>query len=103
MLEATLALLAVLGLFLWVVARNNELFRLQVRGGRVTVVRGHVSPAFLADVRGIVRHVQHATIRGEKDGGQIRLRATGLDARTLQRLRNALGVYPAARVSNRRG
>lgn len=92
------ALFAGILLFLLVVARQNALFVLSVRSGRVLVVRGRVPAEFVADVRAIVRGVRSAMIHVEKDGGHVRLTASGVDERTLQRLRNALGLYPVARL-----
>lgn len=92
------ALVAGILLFLFVVARQNALFVLSVRNGRVLVVRGRVPAGFLADVEGVVRGVRSATIRAEKDQGHARLTATGVDERVLQRLRNAFGLYPIARL-----
>ncbi len=91
-------LVAVILLFLFIVARQNTLFELSVRNGRVLVVRGRVPPGFLADVRAIIRNVDRASIRAVKDQGHARLTASGVDERVLQRLRNAFSVYPAARL-----
>jgi uncharacterized protein DUF3634 len=84
--------------FLFIVARGNELFLISIRNGQVLVVRGRVPPGYLTDVRAIVRGVPHGEIRAVKDAGHARIVASGVDERVLQRLRNAFSVYPAARL-----
>jgi hypothetical protein len=93
-------LVVALGLFLFLffVHRQNQLFVLSIRNGRVLVVRGRVPPGFLEDVRAIARGVKSATIRATKSDGHARVTASGLDDNALQRLRNAFSVYPAARL-----
>ena len=93
-----LLVLAGLGLFFLVVQRMNELFLLSVRNGKVIVVRGRVPAGFLRDVRMIVRGVPKATIRGVKSESHARITGSGLDEYVLQRLRNAFGHHPAARL-----
>lgn len=85
-------------LFLFVVARQNALFVLSVRNGRVLVVRGRIPAGLLTDVEAIVRGVRSATIQAVKDQGHARLTASGVDERVLQRLRNAFALYPASRL-----
>jgi hypothetical protein len=92
-----LGLLGLIGLVLWAATRHNEVFRVVVRGGRATVVRGRVPPAFLSDLREITRSVGSGTIRAVKSGGEPRLVVSpSIDERTAQRLRNAFAV--SARV-----
>lgn len=90
--------LGLIGLALWVAKRQNEIFRISVRGGRVTVLRGKVPPSFLGDLREIVRHVQDGTVHAVKSDGEARLVvSSSIDERTAQRLRNAFATYPAAK------
>jgi hypothetical protein len=90
--------LGLIGLALWVAKRQNEVFRVSIRGGRATVLRGKVPPSFLGDLREIVRHVQDGTVHAVKSGGEARLVvSSSIDERTAQRLRNAFAVYPAAK------
>jgi hypothetical protein len=93
-----LGILGLIALVLWVAMRQNEVFRVIIRGGRVTVVRGRVPPAFLGDLRDIVRHVQSGTVHALKSGGKPRLVvSSSIDERTAQRLRNAFALYPSAK------
>ena len=85
--------LGLIGLALWAATRQNEIFRVAVRGGRATVLRGKVSPAFLSDLREIVRGVQDGTVHAVKRGGEPALVvSSSIDERTAQRLRNAFAV-----------
>lgn len=92
--------LGLIGLALWMAKRQNEVFRVAIRGGRATVLRGKVPPSFLGDLREIVRHghVQDGTVRAVKSGGEPRLVVSpSIDERTAQRLRNAFAVYPGTK------
>jgi len=92
-------LFGLIALVLWAATRDNEIFRLTITGGRVTVVRGRIAPSFLSDLRGIVRHVDSGTIHSVKDGGEGRLVfSSSIDERTAQRLRNAYAIYPGKRL-----
>ncbi len=91
-------ILGLIGVLLWAATRHNEVFRVAIRGGRVTVVRGRVPPTFLGDLREIVRHVKDGTVHAVKSGGEARLVvSSSIDERTAQRLRNAFALYPAAK------
>lgn len=90
-----LGLFGVLGGFLWLVRRDNEIFRVEIERGKARVVRGKVPPSFLGDLRTITRHVERGTIRAVKQDGQARiLGSASIDEGTLQRLRNALATQP---------
>lgn len=93
---------AVLGLIvvvLWAATRHNEIFRVTIRGGRATVVRGRVPPSFLSDLREIAKHVREGTVHAVKSGGEPRLVvSSSIDERTAQRLRNAFALYPGKRL-----
>src|SRR5258708_5923660 len=88
--------LGLIGLVLWAATRQNEIFRVTVRGGRATVLRGKVPPGFLSDLREIVGSVQDGTIHAVKRGGEAALVvSSSIDERTAQRLRNAFAVTRA--------
>lgn len=92
-------LFGLIGLVLWAATRHNEIFRVTITKGRVTVVRGRVPPSFLGDLREVVKHVQDGTIRAVKQGGEGRLVvSSSIDERTAQRLRNAYAIYPGKRL-----
>jgi len=70
----TLAIVALAGLILWRLAQPRPVFRVRIEMGQPRVVRGTVTPTFLAEVEQICR--QHALSRGEIRGvmdGQARL------------------------------
>ena len=92
-------LFELIALVLWAATRHNEIFRLTITRGRVTVVRGRVPPTFLSDLRETVKHVDSATIHSVKEGGEGRLVfSSSIDERTAQRLRNAYAIYPGKRL-----
>lgn len=84
---------AVVGLLLWAVVRQTEIFRIDVEDGRPRVVRGKPPPGFVDDVRTIAKGVEAGRIRAVKEGGQPRIVASSsIDDAMLQRLRNAFAV-----------
>ena len=92
-------LFGLVGLVLWAATRHNEIFRVAIAKGRVSVLRGRVPPAFLGDLREIVKHVQTGTVRAVKEGGEGRLVVSSeVDGRTAQRLRNAFAIYLGKRL-----
>ncbi|MBX3189131.1 MAG: DUF3634 family protein [Labilithrix sp.] len=92
------AVLALIALALWAATRQNEVFRVTVRAGKATVLRGHVPKSFLGDLREIVAHIDQGVVRAVKQDGQARLVVSGsIDENTAQRLRNAFAVNPANR------
>lgn len=81
------------GLLLWAVVRQAEIFRIEVSNGRPRVRRGKPPPGYVDDVRTIAKHVERGTVRAVKEGGQPRIVASrSIDDATLQRLRNAFAV-----------
>jgi hypothetical protein len=87
-------LFGLIGLVLWAATRQNEVFRVAVRGGHATVVRGKVPPAFMSDLREIVGHVREGSIHAVKRGGEPALVISStIDERSAQRLRNAFAVH----------
>ncbi len=91
-------ILGLIGLVLWTATRQNEIFRIAIRGGRATVLRGKVPPSFLSDLRDLVRHIEAGTIHAVKrDGEACLVVSSSIDERTAQRLRNAFALYPTAK------
>ena len=76
-----------------VASRMGELFCVSIRGGRCLVIRGSVPPRLWREILAVADHVklQRGTIRAVKRGGAARLVFSGIDPRTQQRLRNAVG------------
>ena len=92
-------LLVVIALFLWFLARQNELFRVSIRQGRVLVVRGRIPVGYLADLRDVARPVAHGTVRAVKDSGQAQLiLSPSIDGVTAQRMRNTFSLYPVVKL-----
>ena len=89
--------LLILGYLLWV--RAQLLFRIEIRGGRQTVTRGHVPMGLLNDFGAAVRGVKQGEVRAHKAEGGARLSFGGdVDPGVAQRLRNIFGLYPVARL-----
>lgn len=91
-----LCIAAIVGAFFWLLRRNSEMFRLILVRGRVKHVSGHPPAAFVEDVRMIAPHAS-GIVRAVHEDGRARLVATGIDERTLQRLRNAFALTPMAK------
>lgn len=95
--------LGLIGLALWAATRQNEVFRVVVRGGRATLVRGKVPPGFMSDLREIVQNVQDGSIHAVKRGGEPALVvSSSIDERAAQRLRNAFAVQRGGSASGAR-
>ena len=93
-----MGILGLIGLVLWAATRQNEVFRIAIRGGRATVLRGKVPPSFLSDLRDVVRHVDDGSVHAVKrDGEACLVVSASIDERTAQRLRNAFALYPTAK------
>jgi hypothetical protein len=76
-------------------ARSDELFRVDVRGRRVRVVRGTIAPAVLTAVRDVVRTagVRRGRIRAVRRGAAVRVTTAGIAEPVAQRLRNVIGTH----------
>ena len=76
-----------------VLMRANEVFFVSVRDGRALLVRGRCPTPLLQEFRDVVERagVPRASIKGVREGGQPRLRVSGADEFTAQRLRNVFG------------
>ncbi|WP_394839852.1 DUF3634 family protein [Pendulispora rubella] len=93
------AVLAVLAVFLWHVARQDEFFRVSIRKGRVLVIRGRIPSGYLEDLRDVGRHVEHGTVRAVKDSGSALLvLSASIDGVTAQRMRNTFALYPVTKL-----
>ena len=86
-----------------VFTRMSELFCISIKNGKTLVVRGRVPPGFFIDVSRVAVGIDDATIWARKSDGHARLTASGLDERTLQRLRNAFSTYPMSRLKSAPG
>ena len=88
-----MGILGLIGLALWAATRQNEIFRIAVRAGKATVLRGKVPPSFLGDLRDCVRHVGAGSVHAVKrDGDACLVVSSSIDERTAQRLRNAFAL-----------
>ncbi len=92
--------LAVVGYLVYL--RTQELFRIAVRDGKPTVVRGHVPGGLLGDFASAVRGVKNGSISAHKAvrGGRLSF-GGGIDEDTGQRLRNIFGLYPVSKLRGR--
>ena len=89
----------VLGIGYLLFKRSQELFRIEIRGGKQTVARGYVPVGLLNDFGAAVRGVKRGDVRAHKAQGGARLSFGGdIDAGVAQRLRNIFGLYPVARL-----
>ena len=94
-----IALGLVLGIGYLLFTRSQQLFRIEIRGGKQTVTRGYVPVGLLNDFGAAVRGVKHGEVRAHKAQGGARLSFGGdVDAGVAQRLRNIFGLYPVARL-----
>src|SRR3954471_5409477 len=83
------------------IRRSTELFRVRVRAGKATFVRGRIPSGLLADVSDILRTppVERAEIWAVRRSGKARLETKGeLSAEQRQRLRNVIGTYSLQRI-----
>jgi Protein of unknown function (DUF3634) len=92
-------LLAAFLLWTW---RQNELFCLSVREGKVIVLRGRLPPELFSDLEDVLQDVTRANVHVQKRGSAGRLVATGVTAAQLQQLRNVFGTYAARKGAHLR-
>ena len=89
-------------LVVFVAMRSGEIFCVSVRDGRALVIRGRVPPALLRAIREIIASqpaVARATIKAVRGEHGARLTARGaIDEGRIQRLRNAFGLFPTAKL-----
>jgi len=92
---AAILVLAALVAGIYVAAkRANEVFRIDVRGGRVRNVRGDIRQTTVHAMGEVCRRarVDQAVIRGVRRGGETRLVVSGTDDMVAQRLRNTFAA-----------
>jgi len=84
-------------------ARRNEVFRLAVHDGKITVMRGDPPGSLVADFEDVLRGQRGGggTIRARRTATHTQLVVRGLDEPTAQRLRNVFGTYPISRLRRR--
>ena len=102
MAASTLLALALL----WLAARGAiTLCVAEVRGGKLEVTHGGLSPRILADLGDVVRRpkVERASLRILRSRDHAQLEATGdLTPAQIQQLRNVIGSVPLAKLTNGR-
>src|SRR3954471_18752845 len=81
---------------------GTELFRVEVRGGRVELQRGRLPPALLGEIADVVRlyGLRQARISAVLSGGAAKLRFEhdGAAAAAEQPLRNVLGRFTVSQL-----
>jgi hypothetical protein len=86
------------------ILRINELFYLEVRGGRTRVVRGRIPQKLLHDIDGVVRDltVDDVAVRAVIEDGRacIYVHGKGVPRPLRQRLRNTISLWPLAKIRN---
>jgi hypothetical protein len=83
------------------IRRSTELFRIKVRDGRASFVRGRLPQSLLTDVEDIVRSppIERAELWAVRRSGKARLETKGeINAEQRQRLRNVVGMYSLQRI-----
>lgn len=89
-------------LVVFLAMRSGEIFCVSVRDGRALVIRGRVPPPLLRAIREIIASqpaVAGATIKAVRGEHGARLTARGaIDEGRIQRLRNAFGLFPTAKL-----
>lgn len=97
-----LVVVALVLVAVWLIAeRQNELFCLSVRDGRVLLVRGRIPPGLMGDIRTAVARppVRRGTIRAVRQANAARLAVSReIDEGRAQRLRNIFNLYPASKL-----
>ena len=98
-----LAILAVLAIPLAVaIWRSNELFCLEVVGGRMRFVRGRIPQRLLDDLADVLRRppVSHARLRAVSEDRRPRIVVSSgnVGEGQLQQLRNVLGTWELAKI-----
>jgi hypothetical protein len=102
-------LVSAVGAVLLATARANEVFRIAVRDGDVTLVRGRAPPGFLEDVRKLTKGARSGVVgvvgvvRAVKRSGRPLLVLEGFDVPTAQRLRNTFATHAMTLTRGRAG
>ena len=86
------------------VLRANELFFLHVRGGRVRLRRGRMPTQLFEDITDILQRggINDVDVRGVVEDNHPRLYVFGTQppAAVKQQLRNAISLWPVAKIRN---
>lgn len=95
-------LLCALAVIAWAIARDREIFRITVQRGRTVRVKGRIPPSLLNDLQAILANTEcSGMIIALPEGDRVRLSLEGSFGPPVdQRLRNAAGLYPKARLKN---
>jgi len=83
------------------IRRSTELFRIRVRAGTATFLRGRIPSGLLADIRDIVRTppIDRVDIWAVRRSGKAQLETKGeISPEQSQRLRNVIGTYSLQRI-----
>lgn len=89
----------VVGLIAYVAWRATIVFEVRASKGKVVAARGRMPPEMLRDVTDVLERAKATgTVRGRLEQGKVAVRASGLDDGVVQRLRNVVGRFPAARI-----
>jgi hypothetical protein len=83
------------------IRRSTELFRIKVRAGKASFVRGRMPQSLLADLQDIVGSppIERAELWAIRRSGKARLETKGeISAEQRQRLRNVVGMYSLQRI-----
>lgn len=99
-LVAVLALLAGVGLVLYLARRELTVFHLVVEHGAVRRARGRMPPEMMHDLRDVLARAKASgTVSGRVEDRRVVLHfGGGIDEATAQRLRNVAGRFPTARI-----
>lgn len=96
-----LAAAALAAASLVVARRRSDLFALELRDGKLAVVRGHPPGSLVGDFEDILpRGVRQGrvVVRARRGAAGAELIVRGVDAGIEQRLRNVFGTYPVSRL-----
>jgi hypothetical protein len=104
-LVVVLVVLAAIAL-LWFSSRSAiTLCVLEVRGGKVEVAKGAMSPRIVSDIEDVMRRprVVRATVRVLRNRDHAKVELTGdVSQAQQQQLRNVVGSVPLAKLTNGR-
>jgi Protein of unknown function (DUF3634) len=84
--------------YLWY-SRSQELFRIAVRNGKPSLIRGYAPSGLLGRFSDALSNVRQGVISAHKAANGARLSFRGdIDEGTGQRLRNIFGLYPMSQL-----
>ena len=99
-MEIALGLAVVLVLLVLAVRRALTVLCVEARAGEIVLARGRASSELLRELGDVLRRAK-ATGKVELrlERGIVAVRGHGLDETTMQRLRNVVGRFPKARLT----